>query len=308
MIVSLGSINADFLVRTDAAPSGPGSSLARDLLRTSGGKAGNVAVLAARLGVEVRLLGCVGDDDLAAQALAGPSAAGVELTGVRRRPRPTGYASVTVPPNGAKAIVLFTGANDAWADDAAVVAGEVRAAPDGTVLVVSLEIPPAVVEAALRAARDRGFTTVLDPAPPQRLERRLLELVDHLTPDHAEAQELTGADTADVAGAGDAAVALRSQGAGAVHVKLSEGGCVVATAAGRTVVRAPSVQPVDATGAGDAFAGALAWALHDGRDAVEAARAAVAASTVAVTGYGSQESYPSLERLSAMVEEVEVER
>ena len=308
MILSLGSINADFLVRADEPPSGPGSSLARDLLRTAGGKGANVAVLAARLGVPVRLLGCVGDDDLADQALAGPRAVGVDLSGVRRRQGPTGYASVVVPPDGAKTIVLFTGANDAWADDAAAVATDVRAAPDRSLLVVSLEVPGEVVAAALRAARERGFVTVLDPAPPDRLDASLFELADHLTPDHSEAEELTGIDTSDDEGASKAAQALRDRGAGTVHVKLAKGGCVVASEDGTTVVRAPDVDPVDATGAGDAFAGALGWALHEGRDAVDAARAAVAASTIAVTVFGSQESYPSPDDLAAMVERVQVER
>jgi ribokinase len=125
VIVSIGSINADFVVRVDASPAGSGSQLARDLLRTSGGKAANVAVLAQRLGTPARLIGCVGDDDLAAQALAGPVAAGVDTTGVRRAPGPTGYSSVMVPPDGAKTIVLATNANDEWAD----AADEVAAAP-----------------------------------------------------------------------------------------------------------------------------------------------------------------------------------
>jgi ribokinase len=301
VILSLGSINADFLVRTSEPPDGPGSSLARDLLRTSGGKAANLAVLATRLGAEVRLLGCVGDDDLAAQALAGPLEEGVDLAGVRRRPGPTRYASVMVPPDGAKTIVLFTGANDAWADDAAAVADDVRASPDGTVVVVSLEVPAEVVEGALRAARERGFTTVLDPAPSSRLDSSLLSLVDQLTPDHSEAAELTGADTSTVDGAVEAAAALRDKGAAIVHVKLADGGCVVAAEDGVTAVHAPEVDPVDATGAGDAFAGALAWALHAGRSTEDAARVAVAASTIAVTAFGSQEAYPTPDPLDAML-------
>jgi ribokinase len=72
VVLSLGSINADFQVRVEEAPDGPSTVLANDPLRTSGGRAGNVAVLAQRLGAEARLLGCVGDDDLAEQALASP--------------------------------------------------------------------------------------------------------------------------------------------------------------------------------------------------------------------------------------------
>jgi sugar/nucleoside kinase (ribokinase family) len=91
-----GSINADFQVGVERPPQRPGTLLARDLLRTSGGKAANVAVFVRRLGVQTRLLGCVGDDDLAEQALAGPSREGVDVTLVRRTPGPTGVACIVV--------------------------------------------------------------------------------------------------------------------------------------------------------------------------------------------------------------------
>ena len=304
-VVSLGSVNADFLVKVPEPPSGPGSVLGESLLRTSGGKGANVAVLAARLGTLARLIGCVGDDDLALQALKGPESAGVNLRGVRRRRGPTGYASIVVAPDGAKTIVLVPNANDAWADDEERVKSEVDAAPDGSVMVVDLEVPAALVTAALQVARERGFATVLDPAPAARVTDELLALADHLTPDHAEAQQLTGEDTAEIAGAVRAAVELRKRGAGVVHVKLAGGGCVTATEDGVTLVEAPTdIVVVDATGAGDAFAGALAVALVDGRSVGRAAEFAVAASTCAVEAYGSQESYPDQPALAAMLARV----
>jgi ribokinase len=304
-VVSLGSINADFLVRVPQPPDGPGAVPGDALLRTSGGKAGNVAVLAARVGVPARLLGCVGDDDLAEQALRGPEAARVNLRGVRRRRGLTGYSSILVPPSGAKTIVLVPNVNDAWAEDAERVAAEVDAAPDRSVVVADLEVPVALVLAALQVARERGLPTVLDPAPPDRVTDELLALTDHLTPDHTEAQQLTGEDATEPAGAARAAAQLRKRGARAVHVKLPGGGCVTATADDVTLVEAPSdVTVVDATGAGDAFAGGLAVALVQGRPAVEAARSAVAASTCAVGIYGSQESYPDAATLAAMLERV----
>jgi ribokinase len=87
-------------------------------------------------------------------------------------------------------------------------------------------------------------------------------------------------------------------------VKLAGGGCALASPDGTALVRAPKVAVADASGAGDAFAGALGWALHEGRTTVEAACVAVAAATCAVTGYGSQESYPTRAELDAMVERV----
>lgn len=306
-LISLGSVNADFQVRAGEAPSGSGSVLAQDLLRTSGGKAANVAVLATRLGAEALLLACVGDDDLAAQALAGPQAAGLDLSRVRRRRGVTGYSSIVVPPDGAKSIVLVPGANDAWAEDADAVRADVLDAPYGSVLVVDLEVPRPLVDAALRAARDRGFTTVLDPAPPERCDDDLLALAAHVTPDADEAQQLTGVDTSTPEEALEAGRQLRARGAGCAYVKLADGGCALVTPDRTAVVAAPDrLDVVDATGAGDAFAGALGWALLRGSDAVGAARSAVAASACAVTGYGSQESYPSLPELEAMAARVTI--
>lgn len=306
-LIALGSVNADFHVRAGEAPSGSGSVLGRDLLRTSGGKAANVAVLASRLGAEVRLAACVGDDDLAEQALAGPLAEGLDLRGVRRRPGATGYSSIVVPPDGAKSIVLVPGANDAWAADAGGVESDVADAPDGSVVVVDLEVPRPLVDAALRAARDRGFTTVLDPAPPERCDDELLALAGHVTPDVDEASQLTGVDTSTREGAVEAGRRLRARGAACAYVKLADGGCALVSSDGAVVVAAPEgLDVVDATGAGDAFAGALGWALLRGSDAMGAARLAVAASACAVGAYGSQESYPSVAELEAMAARVTI--
>lgn len=304
-VVSLGSVNADFVVRVAESPSGPGSTLAEGLLRTSGGKGANVAVLAARLGVGARLLGCVGDDDLADQALAGPEAARVNLRGVRRRRGPTGYASILVPPDGRETIVLVPNANDAWDEDGEKVAAEVDAAPDGSVLVVDLEVPVAQVTAALTVARERGLATVLDPAPPDRLTDELLALADHVVPDASEAGRITGTEVDDITSATKAALDLVRRGAGCAHVKLAGGGAVVATATEALHVEAPAdISVVDATGAGDAYAGGLAWALLAKLPLAEAVVFAVAASTCAVTGYGSQESYPTEPELRAMAARV----
>lgn len=300
LILSLGSINADFQMRVDSAPAGPGMWLARDLLRTSGGKASNVAVLARRLGSDACLVGCVGDDDLAEQALTGPRRDGVDLSAVSRVAGPTGLAAITVAPDGDKTIVLALNANDNWTDDEINVDHSVSEAPGGSVLVADLEVPPTVVVSATRAARSVGFVVVLDPSPPERLPGGFLSDVDHITPDHREATTLTGIEATSPEGAYCAAETLRGQGVSAAYVKLPHGGCVLACDDGAYMVPAPHVDVVDATGAGDAFAGALAWGLLCGRSPLGAAMDAVAAAACAVGTYGSQESYPTRAELAAM--------
>lgn len=114
------------------------------------------------------------------------------------------------------------------------------------------------------------------------------------TPDHCEAQALTCVDATSPEGAVRAAEALCEHGVHATYVKLASGGCAVACGDTPTTISAPpGLQVVDTTGAGDAFAGALAWALLTGCGPIDAATIAVAASSCAVTKYGSQASYPT---------------
>jgi ribokinase len=303
-LISIGSVNADFQMRVSAALSG--TELARDFVRASGGKAANVAVLGRRLGMGARLVGCVGQDDLAQQALAGPRAIGVDLSGVRSASTHTGTSIILVRPDGDKTIVLALGANDAWSEHAGEVAETVSDAEPDSIVVVDLEVAVEVADAAIASARRTGLEVVLDPAPADRATPERLARIDHLTPNHREAEELSGIAVDSPDAALQAARALRDRGVANAYVKLAAGGCAVASAQGETaLIRSPDdLNVVDTTGAGDAFAGALAWALLEGWPPTEAAVAAVAASSCATTAYGSQASYPSIEALMAMAERV----
>ena len=308
-VLSLGSINADFQVRTERRPQPSETLIASDFLRLGGGKAANVAFLACKLDVPASLFGHVGDDDLAEQALAPLRAIGVDLAGVRRiGGAHTGMAMITVPPDGKKGIVLAPNANDAWGEpDAAEVERAVREAAPGSVLVADCEVPGFVVERALRAARQRGITTILDPSPAERVSDALLRLADVVSPNAGEAGALTGIDCGDTAAARKAGERLRERGAGIACVKLPDGGCVLVGEALFACVAAVPVDVCDSTGAGDAFAGALAVACLERRSWGEALRFAVAASHVAVTGYGSQPAFPDRAALKRMEQRLRVQ-
>lgn len=206
-LLAVGSINMDVQVRTDRWPDPGETLLARDFLMTGGGKAANVAFLARRLGRPARLFGHVGDDVLADQALRSLERAGVDLAGVTRvEGVATALSMIVVRPDGEKAIILAPNANDAWNDDDAdAVAAAIGNAPQGSVLVVDLEVPEDVVrravEAARRAAREHGFRVVLDPSPADRMPDDLYALVDVITPNPSEARTLTGIE---IRSAGDA--------------------------------------------------------------------------------------------------------
>jgi ribokinase len=290
----------DLQVRADAWPTQSETVLARDFLRASGGKGANVAFLAARLGVAARLFGRVGDDAFAELALAPLRAVGVDLVQVKRRPNAaTGTSMIVVRDDGDKTIVLAANANLGWEEEATEGAARwVAEAPAGSVLVADLEVPTDVVREALRAARARGLTTVLDPSPGDRMERDLYACVDFLTPNPREAQRLSGIEVRTRADAERAGRELHQLGAGCVCMKLGDGGAVLVDARGTRSFDAPKVEVVDKSGAGDAFAGALGAALTQGRAVDAALRQAVLAATFAVTRYGSQASYPDAESLA----------
>jgi ribokinase len=302
-LLSLGSINADFQVRVDEPPGRAELLAGHDLRRLSGGKAANVAVLARRLGHEARLFGRIGDDDLAEQALAPLRAAGIDLRGVRqRRGDGTSVAMVIVPPDGRKRIVAANRANLDF-DDADIEAIEhgIAAADPGSVLVVDYEITPRAASRAIAAARERGLRVVIDPSLPGAVDKADLALATALTPNEVEALALTGIKGNGPDAILDAAHALARLGPPLVCIKLDDGGCLLLHEKSAWHQRAAPVDVVDTTGAGDAFTAALAVALLEEQPPLQSAAFAVAASEVAVTGYGAQAAYPDRARLESQL-------
>lgn len=168
-VFSAGTVNADFSLRVNAPLERGASLIASSLLRSSGGRAANVAVMARRLGAAARLFGCVGEDELAEQALAGPRAAGVDVACVRRVPADTGLVTIVVGDDGAKTMIFAPGATEAFsAGDGERIAAQLRESPEHSVLVVDTEVSPGAVLPALEAARERGRVVVVDPTRPQR--------------------------------------------------------------------------------------------------------------------------------------------
>jgi len=277
-VVVVGSVNLDLVARVERLPS-PGETLtAHGVTRLPGGKGANQALAAARLGASVRLVGAVGDDPLAEQALALLREGGVDLTALRTAPEhPTGTALIQVDDAGDTTIVIDTGANSAvTVDDADLDAADV--------VMTVLEVPDAAVAAAMGAA---GFT-VLNAAPASAVDAAVLAGVDLLSVNTDEAAILGRHVDLDAL----PAVAITHGGAGA---ELRRYGRVVARAEPPAV---PDRRAVDGTGAGDAFTAALALALASGTDDDAALHRACAVGALATTRAGAQPSFPTLAELS----------
>ena len=256
-------------------------------VQSFGGKGANQAVAAARAGAEAIFLSKVGMDangtlverHLAAQGLS-------RLVLPRDERVPTGVAMILVDRVGDNQIVVVPGSNGHLTPDD--IRQQAALMTEARVLLVQLEIPLETVLEALTIAKARGLTTILNPAPACQLPPDLLRQVDILTPNVSEARALTGAG--DVM---EATHLLAAQGVEAVVVTCGDQGAVLSRGKGVSIVPAFLIDAIDTTGAGDAFNGALAFALAEGMELETAIEIANAAGALATTVRGAQESMPT---------------
>jgi len=283
-VVVVGSANLDLVARTLRLP-GPGETvLGSDFAEHPGGKGLNQAVAAARAGASVAFLGAVGNDDAGRTLQSVAANEGIDVSGLDLADGVvTGRAVITVDASGENSIVVIPGAN---------ARAHVEVLPVATVVLAQLEVPVATVVAAFRAARTAGSRTVLNPAPvpPDGLPDELLSLCDIVVPNEHEVELLGGVDR------------LLARGVAAIVVTQGAAGVAVTEAPGATTwsVEAFEVDPVDTTGAGDAFCGALAARLAAGDDLRPAVRYAAAGGALATTIAGAVPSLPhaaDIERL-----------
>ena len=308
-VLVVGSVNVDLVVAAPRLPA-PGQTVTGgDLARYQGGKGGNQATAAARLGARVAVVGAVGDDEMGRQARSALASEGIDVAGLAVSRRATGVALIVVDPRGENLITVAPGANDeVHAVHVRTALAALAPGPDDVVLVCR-EIPPDGVRAALEVGRDAGSTTILNPAPADGLDAATLALADILTPNETELALLGGLGSAR----GNPETAARQVLAGqptdagegdahgrAVVVTLGAAGALIVRAAGAAVaVPAPAVEVVDTTGAGDTLNGALAAGLADGLDLAGAVRRAVAAAALSTTRPGARGGMPTRAELEA---------
>ena len=335
-VIVVGSVNVDLVVSVDRLPA-PGETVTGGRFdRHHGGKGGNQAVAAARLGARVAFVGAVGDDALGRDARAALVAEGIDCSGLATLPgESTGVALILVDSRAENEIAVASGANAAVGTDAVRSALAALAPGPGDVVLAGTEIPLPAVTVALSAGRAGGACTVLNPAPATGIGTGILAAADVVTPNRTEVRQLAetiGAQrgrarliTADPErwardllsdgpegpGVGRAViVTLSVAGSIVVEREVRDRGPALLAAPGTTVadgdvrvtdVAAHPVDAVDSTGAGDTFSGALAVALAEGRQLADAVRWASAAAALATTREGAREGMPTREELAAFL-------
>jgi ribokinase len=287
----VGSANLDYTVALPRLPRVGETVSAGTLLVNRGGKGANQAVAARRLGAEVRLIGCVGDDDAGAAMRRALDEQGIGVEGVVTAPGvASGTALIFVDREGHNQIGVAPGANHRLTVEMAR-AGE-PSIEWAQVLVSQLEVPVPVVRWALETARRHGVPTVLNPAPVQELSDELLGLVTYLTPNAGEVAALTGIEVGDLDSGRRAAARLCERGVGTVIITLGEEGALVYDGATAVHFEAFPIEAVDTTGAGDAFNGALAVGLSAGGSLEQVIPLASAAAALTCTRRGAQDALP----------------
>ena len=277
-IAVIGSINLDFVATVKKLPA-PGETVTdAQLNRFPGGKGANQALAAKRLGADVRLIGCVGNDASADEALVLLREGGVVLDGLRIVDEaPTGTALISVAPSGENHIVVAPGANRSLTPDMLVI-------PGADALICQLEVPTDTVARA--AAEFDGFFCV-NLAPAKQVDVTVLQRADLVV-----VNELEAAWYGDTLSACPGMIVTTVGAAGAT---ITEAGEDIA------VARPPRIDAVDTTAAGDTFTAALTVALVEGQSPQRALEFACTAGAAACTKLGAQPSLPTREQVMSLV-------
>lgn len=295
MITVIGSINLDLIASIDRLP-GPGETVPGSGFKTSpGGKGANQALAAARAGAKVRMLGAVGKDAFAADALACLKEGKVDLSGVREAHAVTGTALILVDAKGENMIAVVPGANDT------VLPGDLAKAflEKGEIVLLQHEIPLATVEAALDAAAAVGAVSVLNTAPFRAEAASFLHKADYVVANETEFDlygEALGLSGRDRAARMRAFVETTGR---TIIVTLGDEGVLAASPSEFLTVPALKITPIDTVGAGDTFCGYFGAGLATGLALEKALVRAAAAGSLACLKPGAQPAIPQAKEVDA---------
>jgi ribokinase len=297
-IVVVGSANIDLTTFTDDIPR-PGETIfGREFHLGFGGKGANQAVAARLCGAEVSMVARVGDDLFGPATVRNFEAQGIHAASVLITPGvSSGVAPIFVDSAGQNRIWVVKGANDRLLPaDVDAVADLLRRAD---FIVMQLEIPVETVYYTLRFARTHGIRTILNPAPGQPLDLAQVANADYLIPNETEAEALTGMPVRNLDDAKACAARLLESGLRRVIITLGANGALLAAEGSMRHVPPFAVNPLDTTGAGDAFIGSLAYSLACGCEEAEAISRANLYAALSTLAVGTQKSFVNAERFEA---------
>jgi ribokinase len=300
-ILVVGSANMDMVVKARRFPDPGETVFGEQFGMYPGGKGANQAVCIAKLGGKVFFIGKMGKDIFRERLSLSMQENGVRLNRLAIDPEEaTGIALISVDASGQNEIIVAAGSNmkllPTDIERERSIFGEVR------VVLLQLEIPLSTVTRTVQLARKQGVTVILNPAPARRLPKTLLRMIDYLTPNEKELEQLSGISVSSVRTAQCAAEVLLERGVANVLVTMGARGCLLVNGGAPKLFPSYTVKAVDTTAAGDAFNGALAYSLASGSTLVEAIPFANAVAAFSVTRMGAQCSMPTLREIQAFLD------
>ncbi len=290
MITVFGSINMDLTATTRRLPK-PGETVSGDTFSTAaGGKGANQALAARRAGCDVKMVGAVGRDLFASDALMLLREAGTDLSLVKQTDKPTGTALILVGGDGENMIAVVPGANGELGEEDAIAA--VDATPAGSYILFQFEVPSLAIEAAIYAARTKRIKTVINTAPMTPDAPRIARLADIIIANETEFELFAEQPGLDDNARREAMQKLHAKSGQTLIVTLGAEGAVAIHDGKFAYAPALDIRPVDTVGAGDTFCGYLAASLDAGMSFENALHRASAAGSLACTKRGAQPAIP----------------
>jgi ribokinase len=300
-ITVIGSYNVGLFLKGDRLPAAGETIIGNHFFEGGGGKGSNQAVAASILGGNTRFFGRIGFDKYGQDALAMYRRLGINADTIRVDPSiHTGISVILIDRYGQNLISVIPGANfNLSCDD---IEGALNTLCDSCMVACQLENRLEVVEYALRRTHEMGVTTFLDPAPAQPLPESLYPCIDIIKPNETEATILTGIQVRGPASAEDAGRWFLARGVKTAIITMGEQGATLVTTEGARHYHPPKVKAVDATGAGDTFAGALLTAVAEGKPIEDAIGFANHAAAISTTRLGVTEAIPTRAEVLASME------
>jgi len=300
-IIVVGSSNTDMVVKTDHLPAKGETVIGTDFMIAPGGKGANQAVAAARAGGKVHFIAKIGNDVFGKQTVKGFIKDKINTKFIYiDKEVSSGIALILVDKRGQNSIAVAPGANSNLSPRDILNASKIFS--NAKVLLVQLEIPLETVRTAIDLGCKNNLTVILNPAPATKLPHEFYQKISIITPNESETRILTGIKPNSSKNLILAAEKLLRNGVKTVIITLGEKGAFIHSKTISTFIPTYKVKPVDTTAAGDVFNGALAVAIAEGLELLEAVQFANAAAAISVTRPGAQPSAPFRNEILKMLE------
>src|SRR5699024_2994308 len=294
-ICVVGSINMDVVTYVDVFPIKGQTMYGEKVREFPGGKGANQAMSCARHGKTITLIGAIGNDPYGNGLLQYLEDNHVDISHIKEKSAKTGQTTIIADKQGENSIILLQGANGELTPSD--VTESIKSLSTCKVMLAQMETPYETVLAAMKAAKEQGMFVILDPAPADQVDDELMKHANLVLPNEHEAEMITGIKITDDVSATQAANIFKTKGVPNAILKVGSQGAYVFDGQYLSFVEGIKVNAIDAVGAGDSFAGAIASALIDHQSLKTAAQHANIFAALKVTKEGAQAGIPTLKEV-----------